>query len=597
MPGVSLCLNRIWTRYRRSTHPRSWEVIASTGKPRSPLTQDWLIVRLRDPEPRGTLDGPPTADLNRFSIMRFRSGVALSILLGLHVGCGGGGGGDGGSEFTAPPVTGSGPCASLPVRQTQAAEVCEPLDPFHRFVLDELSTFWRNDAQELCSYRGPGSGLTACSQPDGSPAPREAGNAYHCPVDDEIGWDLDLFDAAAAEVGDFAPAVILAHEWGHLNQSQVGIETTPLPVQRELHADCLAGIATAVATDRGLINLGDIEVGFELMCAIGGQPLFFNPAGHGSCPERQAAFLVGLFGAADRLDDLCDLDPIPDALTICSALVPVDTDGDAVADHSDNCPTTPNVFQIDLDFDGVGDACDNCVGLFNPQQTDSDGDGTGDACEGGPTPPLGPTCSDSDGDGFGSPGDPSCPSGAAVDCNDSNAAVNPGEAESCNGIDDDCDGQIDEGCPTGNTRSDSDALQPCSDTTWDVWSFQVAAGDQVTIEVQSNVAFPGTEANWALAAACPGTGLVTLFGGATCAAPPPVSDGTGCPLFSTTAAFSGTCEAAIAASTQAGPGRCRDSSEGNYTLTVTVEGATDPALNLINDNCRSTSSCGCQSSC
>ena len=531
--------------------------------------------------------------------MSRRTFIATLIAVGL--GCGGEGDG-GGSSFEAPPITGTGPCAELPPRSTQAVRVCEPIDPFHRFVLDELATFWRDDAQELCTYRGAEAGFTECRMPNGMPFPRAPGNAYHCSQDDEIGWDLDLFDAAAVEVGDFAPATILAHEWGHLTQSHVGILSTSLPVQRELHADCLAGISVAVATSRGLVDLGDIDQSFELMCEIGGTSLFFNPAGHGSCPERQAAFLLGLLGGNERLADLCTSEPEPIALSICSSLIPfaVDGDGDGAPDHADNCPSVPNPFQIDIDFDGIGDACDNCPGTFNPFQVDSNGDGAGDACEGGPPPPPpppSPNCSDGDGDGYGSPGDASCPAGAALDCNDSNAAVNPGRAEACNGIDDDCDGQTDEGCPTGNTRSDSDALEPCSDTTWDVWSFGVAAGDQITIEVQSNQAFPGTEANWALASACPGTSLVTLFTGATCAVPPPVPNGTGCPRFTATAAFSGTCEAAVAASTQAGSGRCRDSSEGNYTLTVTIDGATDPALSLDNNNCRSSNSCDCQSSC
>lgn len=70
-----------------------------------------------------------------------------------------------------------------------------------------------------------------------------------------------------------------------------------------------------------------------------------------------------------------------------------DTDGDGVADETDNCPNIANSEQLinpcdpasDFDGDGVPDATDNCVATPNPGQEDNDGnddgDGIGDACE------------------------------------------------------------------------------------------------------------------------------------------------------------------------------------------------------------------------
>ena len=72
----------------------------------------------------------------------------------------------------------------------------------------------------------------------------------------------------------------------------------------------------------------------------------------------------------------------------------IDSDGDGVPDHIDNCPDVWNPTQVDTDGDGVGDACDwdidgdgianeidNCPYDYNPDQTDTDGDGVGDACD------------------------------------------------------------------------------------------------------------------------------------------------------------------------------------------------------------------------
>jgi len=77
-----------------------------------------------------------------------------------------------------------------------------------------------------------------------------------------------------------------------------------------------------------------------------------------------------------------------------------DTDGDGVANSSDNCPEAANPDQLDSNSDGVGDVCDdtdgdtimdnvdNCKEDANADQADFNEDGMGDACD------------DTDGDGF-----------------------------------------------------------------------------------------------------------------------------------------------------------------------------------------------------
>jgi Thrombospondin type 3 repeat len=108
---------------------------------------------------------------------------------------------------------------------------------------------------------------------------------------------------------------------------------------------------------------------------------------------------------------------------------PLDSDGDTVADSSDNCPTVANTNQLDTDSDGAGDACDNCPNdnqKTEPGQcgcgnldTDSDSDGTAD-------------CNDI------------CPS-------DPNKIV----AGAC-------------GCGVADTDSDSDTIADCNDNCPDV---------------------------------------------------------------------------------------------------------------------------------
>jgi hypothetical protein len=97
-----------------------------------------------------------------------------------------------------------------------------------------------------------------------------------------------------------------------------------------------------------------------------------------------------------------------EATTVVDAAIgALDTDGDSVADTTDNCIAIANAAQTDTDGDGTGDACDPCSFAFNPAldrdedgltaaadncpaipnatQTDGDADGIGDACDPNPT--------------------------------------------------------------------------------------------------------------------------------------------------------------------------------------------------------------------
>ncbi len=73
-----------------------------------------------------------------------------------------------------------------------------------------------------------------------------------------------------------------------------------------------------------------------------------------------------------------------------------DSDGDGVADASDNCPAIPNPGQGDADGDGRGNVCDNCPSAANANQADADADGLGNVCDACPNDAQ----NDADADGF-----------------------------------------------------------------------------------------------------------------------------------------------------------------------------------------------------
>lgn len=89
--------------------------------------------------------------------------------------------------------------------------------------------------------------------------------------------------------------------------------------------------------------------------------------------------------AVDDADDNCPSVPNNDQLNTDGAndggdACDEDDDNDGWADLDDNCPLVANPNQEDSDGDGFGNGCDNCMSIANPLQEDANDDGCGDAC-------------------------------------------------------------------------------------------------------------------------------------------------------------------------------------------------------------------------
>lgn len=81
----------------------------------------------------------------------------------------------------------------------------------------------------------------ACSR--GTAARRWAQGAFYCRADGWVVYDELWLREFQSLNGDFAPAAVLAHEWGHHVQSLVG--EAQFDIQDELQADCFAGMYLA----------------------------------------------------------------------------------------------------------------------------------------------------------------------------------------------------------------------------------------------------------------------------------------------------------------------------------------------------------------
>ena len=142
----------------------------------------------------------------------------------------------------------------------------------------------------------------------GTPAGAEA--AFYCPSDDTIYVSVELaariWEGVASNlpgqnagyghaVGDFGLAYVVAHEYGHNIQQELGLgEVDPRTGVEplELQADCMAGLWGNSVYRAGKLHPGDVQDAISTVMAVGDFDLN-NPQHHGTPEQRRAAWLIG----------------------------------------------------------------------------------------------------------------------------------------------------------------------------------------------------------------------------------------------------------------------------------------------------------------
>jgi predicted metalloprotease len=116
----------------------------------------------------------------------------------------------------------------------------------------------------------------------------------YCPANESIYIGQDLL-WAFFRVGDAAPVVALAHEWGHHIQNVRNVSmprTAAQSVAYENQADCVSGAWAAYAGERGWLERDDdLQDISGLLQAIGSRES--RARDHGTIAERSAAFRLG----------------------------------------------------------------------------------------------------------------------------------------------------------------------------------------------------------------------------------------------------------------------------------------------------------------
>jgi predicted metalloprotease len=139
---------------------------------------------------------------------------------------------------------------------------------------------------------------------------------FYCPRDERVYIDLAFFDELESRFdagGPFAQAYVIAHEYGHHVQNQLGVlerigsdrqGPESRAVRAELQADCFAGAWAANAVETGLIEeltQADINEALDAASAIGDDRIQEQTQGqvnpetwtHGSAEQRRRWFSRG----------------------------------------------------------------------------------------------------------------------------------------------------------------------------------------------------------------------------------------------------------------------------------------------------------------
>jgi predicted metalloprotease len=185
-------------------------------------------------------------------------------------------------------------------------------------VVNSVQKFWdgvfqrsNKQYQYVDTYFFTGQVNTGCGTADSQVGP------FYCPRDKHVYIDLGFFDQLQSQFGvsatTFVQAYVIAHEYGHHVQDQLGILDTigndtqgpeSKSVRSELQADCYAGVWAAHAVDTGLVEQltqADINQGMDAASAIGDDRIQQQTQGqvnpetwtHGSSEQRRRWFSQG----------------------------------------------------------------------------------------------------------------------------------------------------------------------------------------------------------------------------------------------------------------------------------------------------------------
>src|SRR3954451_12851721 len=202
-----------------------------------------------------------------------------------------------------------------PQVQSRGRTSRQTIDQFLTAVLQSVNAYW---TKTLTANGLPARSISADWVPPGeqvatSCGPAGADAAFYCPPDDTI-YVSQAFAAALWKgvvhglpgeragyghaAGDFGVAYVVAHEYAHNVQNELGIfarVSGPTAEPMELQADCLAGAWGNSVYKQGLLEPGDVQEAIDTALAVGDFELG-SAQHHGTPQQRREAWLLGFQG-------------------------------------------------------------------------------------------------------------------------------------------------------------------------------------------------------------------------------------------------------------------------------------------------------------
>jgi predicted metalloprotease len=174
-------------------------------------------------------------------------------------------------------------------------------------VGNDVATFWlqqfnqarlKFEPAKQAILAGGATGIsTQCAQNPPQAVSADKDGPFYCSRDNTVFLEVPFFEKEIVPDGDAATATVVAHEWGHRVEDQLGLFSDPRFNQgprMELTADCLAGVWLASQFQRNALDPTDVQEALTALAKAGDNP--GAPASadaHGTGAQRNAAFTKG----------------------------------------------------------------------------------------------------------------------------------------------------------------------------------------------------------------------------------------------------------------------------------------------------------------